>query len=145
MTDGLRWQEVFRGAAPALMNRKHGHVTNVSALKKAYWRESVEASRQALMPFLWTVIAKQGQIFGNRDKGSDAYVTNQLNFSYPGYNETLCGFADPRVHSNDKVPNPNVTVLEWLSGHPARTFSTLTPRLPISLQRSPNGLPILRG
>jgi hypothetical protein len=45
-------------------------------------------------------------------------VTNGLNFSYPGYNETLTGFADPRVHSNDNVPNPNVTVFEWLNAKP---------------------------
>ena len=32
-----------------------------------------------------------------------AYVTNGMFFSYPGYNETLCGFPDPRIHSNDKV------------------------------------------
>jgi hypothetical protein len=38
-----------------------------------------------------------------------------MHFSYPGYNETLCGFADPRIDSNDKVPNPNVTVFEWLN------------------------------
>jgi len=69
----------------------------------------------ALMPFLWSVVAKQGQIYGNRRLGSDAYVTNGLDFSYPGYSETLCGFADPRIDSNDKVPNPNVTVLEWLN------------------------------
>ena len=67
------------------------------------------------MPFLWGTIAKQGQIYGNRDKGSDAYVTNNMFFSYPGYSETLCGFPDPRVNSNDKVPNPNVTVFEWLN------------------------------
>jgi hypothetical protein len=46
-------------------------------------------------------------------------VTNRLNFSYPGYNETLTGFADPRIHSNDNVPNPNVTVFEWLNAKPA--------------------------
>jgi hypothetical protein len=68
---------------------------------------------------VWSVIAKRGQIFGNRDKGSDAYVTNGLYFSYPGYSETLCGFADPRIHTNDKVPNPNVTVLEWLKNRPS--------------------------
>ena len=28
------------------------------------------------------------------------------------------GAADPRVDSNDKVPNPNVTVLEWLNSRP---------------------------
>jgi hypothetical protein len=28
------------------------------------------------------------------------------------------GAADARIDSNDKVPNPNVTVLEWLNGRP---------------------------
>ncbi len=64
---------------------------------------------------------RQGQIFGNRDVGSESQVTNGLNFSYPGYNETLTGFADPRIHSNDNVPNPNVTVFEWLNAKPAFT------------------------
>ena len=119
MTDGLRWQEVFDGAEAPLMNKKNGTVPDGATLLKAYWRDSSEARRQILMPFLWTVIAKQGQIFGNREKGSDAFVTNGLFFSYPGYNETLCGFPDPRIRSNDKIPNPNVTVLEWLKGRPS--------------------------
>jgi hypothetical protein len=118
MTDGFRWQEVFSGADPMLMNKESG-VENPDALKKTYWRETPEARRETLMPFFWTVIAKQGQVYGNRKRGSDAYVTNGLNFSYPGYSETLCGFADPRIASNDKVPNPNVTVLEWLHNKPA--------------------------
>jgi hypothetical protein len=46
-------------------------------------------------------------------------VINGLNFSYPGYSETLTGLADPRVNSNDNVPNPNATVFEWLNGKPA--------------------------
>jgi hypothetical protein len=118
MTDGLRWQEVFSGADLSLMTKENG-VSDVDALKTAYGREAAEARRQALMPFLWSVMAKQGQIYGNRTVGSDAFVTNGLNFSYPGYNETLCGFADPRVDSNDKKPNPNVSVLEWLAAKPA--------------------------
>jgi len=97
MTDGLRWQEVFAGSDPLLLEKGQ-----------------TAAGREALMPFLWSVVAKQGQIFGNRNAGSDAYVTNRFHFSYPGYSETLCGFADPRVASNDKIPNPNVTVFEWL-------------------------------
>ena len=97
MTDGLRWQEVFAGSDPLLLEKGQAAV-----------------GREALMPFLWGVVAKQGQIFGNRNAGSDAYVTNRFHFSYPGYSETLCGFADPRVASNDKIPNPNVTVFEWL-------------------------------
>ena len=71
------------------------------------------------MPFASEVMAKQGQIFGNREKGSDAYVTNGLWFSYPGYSETLCGFADPRIRSNDNVPNPNVTALDSLKNRPS--------------------------
>jgi hypothetical protein len=97
MTDGLRWQEVFGGSDPSLVEKGKSVV-----------------GREALMPFLWSVVAKQGQIFGNRNAGSDAYVTNRFHFSYPGYSETFCGFADPRVSSNDKIPNPNVTVFEWL-------------------------------
>lgn len=115
MTDGLRWQEVFGGAEYSLMNKENGGVADAPALMKTYWRDNAEARRTALMPFVWSVIAKHGQIYGNRHKGSDAYVTNQLNFSYPGYSETLCGFPDPRINSNGKVPNPNVTVLEWLN------------------------------
>jgi len=101
MTDGLRRQEVFQGSDPALMDKKPA------------------VSRENLLPFLWGTVARQGQVFGNRAIGSDAYVTNGLNFSYPGYNETLTGSADARINSNDKVPNPNVTVLEWLHGKPA--------------------------
>ena len=107
MTDGLRWQELFQGADLSLMEKNE-------PLKKAYWRDTVQDRRKALMPFLWSTVAKQGQIFGNRERGSDAYVTNGFNFSYPGYSETLCGFADPRIDSNDNKPNPNKTVLEWL-------------------------------
>ncbi len=71
------------------------------------------------MPFLWSVVAKDGQIYGNKTRGSEAYVTNGMNFSYPGYNESLTGVADARIDSNDKNYNPNVTVLEWLHGKPA--------------------------
>jgi hypothetical protein len=120
MTDGLRWQEVFNGADPALMNKENGAVADVPGLKQKYWRDDAGARRQALLPFVWSVVAKNGQIYGNRALSSDAYVTNTMFFSYPGYNETLCGFADDaRINSNDKNPNPNVTVLEWLHRKPA--------------------------
>jgi hypothetical protein len=119
MIDGLRWQEVFQGAEADLMNKKNGKVSDEVVLKKIYWRDTSEARRQALLPFVWGVMAQQGQIFGNREKGSDAYVTNGKFFSYPGYSESLCGFADKRINSNEKIPNPNVTVLEWLNQQPA--------------------------
>jgi len=118
MTDGLRWQEVFGGADGALLNKESG-VTSVERTKREFWRDSPAARREVLMPFMWSMVAKNGQIYGNQDKGAGAHVTNGKNFSYPGYSETLCGFADPRIDSNDKNPNPNVTVLEWLNQKPA--------------------------
>jgi len=119
MSDGLRWQDVFQGADAQLMTEENGHVANIPRLREQFWREKPQARREALMPFLWSVVARQGQIFGNPALGSRVQVTNGKNFSYPGYNEILCGFADPRIDSNDKVPNPNSTVLEWLSQKPA--------------------------
>jgi hypothetical protein len=123
MMDGLRWQEVFRGADPELIKTLGPDWLGAAKERTAqaqqlYWRDSPAERRQALMPFLWSTMASQGQIFGNRDLGSESQVTNGLNFSYPGYNETLTGFADPRIHSNDNVPNPNVTVFEWLNAKP---------------------------
>ena len=114
--DGFRWQEVFSGADEALLAKPA--VSDPAEIRKAFWRESAEARREALLPFLWTVLAREGQIFGNPGRGSPMQVANGLSFSYPGYNELLCGFPDPRVDSNKKVPNPNVTVLEWLNRRP---------------------------
>ncbi len=114
--DGLRWEEVFSGADEALMDERAGGVTALGGLRQAFWRDTPEARRQSLMPFFWSVVAADGQVFGNRHLGSDAVVTNGMVFSYPGYNEMLTGFPDDRIDSNDKVPNPNVTVLEWLAG-----------------------------
>jgi hypothetical protein len=119
MTDGMRWQEVFSGADLSLLDPKHSEDEETRDYKRRFWRDTPAARREALMPFLWRVIARQGQIYGNRDAGSEASVTNGFNFSYPGYNEILTGAPDPRVDSNDKKPNPNVSVLEWLNRKPA--------------------------
>ena len=115
VTDGLRWQEVFHGADVALLDKEHGHVEDPQQIRRDFWRPNEEQRRRALMPFLWNVIAKQGQIFGNVDQGSRARVTNGLKFSYPGYNEMLTGKPDARIDSNDFGPNPNLTVFEWLN------------------------------
>lgn len=120
-TDGLRPQEVFTGADPALVEGPFGGVADSAAIKAAFWRETPGARREALLPFFWGTIAKSGQVYGNTALGSTARLTNGLKFSYPGYNEMLSGRADPRINSNAKVPNPNVTVLEWLNRKPAYT------------------------
>jgi hypothetical protein len=98
--------------------RKTEHVV-VVAIDGARWQDVFGAGRDTLMPFLWGVVAKQGQLFGNRDVGSRMRVTNRMNFSYPGYNEMLAGYVDPRIDNNRFGPNPNVTVLEWLNRQPA--------------------------
>ena len=116
--DGLRWQDFFRGADPDLMNEEAGGVRDVETFREAFWRDSVEARRRTLLPFLWEVVAARGQIFGNVDRGSEVKVTNGMIFSYPGYNEMLSGFPDDRIDSNAKRPNSNVTVLEWLNRKP---------------------------
>ncbi len=116
MTDGLRWQEVFTGAEESLLTKENGGVGVPELAHAAYWRDSAEERRERLMPFLWKVMAKQGQVFGNQHKGSVAQVENGFKFSYPGYSETFCGIADPRVNSNKKIPNPNLNVLEWING-----------------------------
>ena len=116
--DGMRWQDVFHGADSAMF-RQQKYLEDPN-LKAKYWRDDLNARREALMPFLWGKVAKQGSILGNRDKNSFMNVTNQMWFSYPGYNELLTGQADDvRINSNDANPNPNVTVLEVINANPA--------------------------
>lgn len=119
-TDGLRPQEFFEGAE----NEKG----------------TPEERRALLLPFVWNVIAKEGQIYR-------AKITNTMKFSYPGYHELLAGWADPAIDSNAKKPNPNVTVLEWLNRRPGlenrvAAFGTWDV-LPFILNRERSGLHIL--
>ena len=119
--DGFRWQEVFTGAEELLMNKENGgmHAGDTNLLRKTFLRDTPEERREALLPFFWSTIGKQGQIYGNKNKGSLATVTNGKKFTYPGFNEMLTGSPDPRIDKNEKHNNPNVTVLEWLNQKPA--------------------------
>ena len=113
--DGLRWQELFGGADPTLIGETQ-FVKDPESLKKQFWAENREVRKLKLLPFFWSVIAKQGQIYGNRLKESYVNTANQLLFSYPGYNEILTGAADDRqIVSNKKLLNPNETVLEFIN------------------------------
>lgn len=118
ITDGLRWQELFRGADSTLL-RTRQYVNDTTALKRDFWRDTPEARREALLPFLWGTVARQGQLFGDSASGSVARIGNRFRFSYPGYSETFTGFVDPRIDSNGYPPNPNTTVFEWLNRDPA--------------------------
>ena len=116
--DGLRWQELFSGADESLVGEAR-FVRNPSALKAAYWRDTPEERREVLMPFVWSYVPQHGYLIGNRNKNSLMQVCNSRNFSYPGYSEMFCGWADDeRVDSNDPIPNPNVSVLEVVNRDP---------------------------
>ncbi len=113
--DGLRWQEVFSGAESRLLLSKT-YAKDTAASYQLFWRETPQQRREMLMPFFWKVMAKQGQLYGNRQEGNNVNVTNTMWFSYPGYNEILTGHADDtNITSNDPVDNPNQTVLEFLN------------------------------
>ena len=116
--DGMRWQDVFRGADSSLFKQQI-HFKDPDVRNK-YWSNDISERRKALMPFLWSVIANEGVLIGNRDKNSPMNVTNQMWFSYPGYNELLTGKADDEhINSNDAIYNPNTTVLEITNNHPS--------------------------
>src|SRR5262249_47607439 len=96
--DGFRWQEGFGGA-----NRDYFKKTpdgKPSEAETRFWRDGERARRDALLPFLWNTIAKDGVVLGDPAKHSRVHLTNGLWFSYPGYSEMLTGIADPRIDSN---------------------------------------------
>lgn len=108
--DGFRWQELYGGADSTLIFSKE---FGSEKLREKYWRTSAEERRQILMPFTWNKIAKDGVMLGNRWLKNKMHVKNKMQFSYPGYNELLCGFPDDEnINSNGYVWNPNVTILE---------------------------------
>ncbi len=116
--DGFRWQELFGGAQEILIAKDAG-VADVEGVKRRYWRETDVERREVLLPFVWKTIATKGQIFGDPSKNAAAKLENTHKFSYPGYSEMFCGFADDKgIDSNKKFPNPHVSVLEFLNRRP---------------------------
>lgn len=117
--DGFRWQELYAGADSALIAEKK-YTKHPDEARQLFWATSGEERRKKLLPFLWSTLAAQGQLYGNRAYGNFVNCSNQMWFSYPGYNEILTGSADDdHINSNDKKDNPNTTVLEYLNGLPA--------------------------
>lgn len=113
--DGVRWQEVFAGVDLDLIeDERYSHRPEL--LKETYWRQDQAERRKRLFPFLWSTIASQGVLIGDRNQESYMEVSNPWWFSYPGYNEILTGHADPAIDSNDRNWNPNITFLEILNG-----------------------------
>jgi hypothetical protein len=119
-SDGLRWQEIF-GGMDTTINAMHrfNHGQDSAATVKAYWDNTVTERRKKLMPFFWNTIASKGQLYGNRAFDNKVDVSNPYWFSYPGYNEIFTGYPDTAVNSNEYIPNPHTTVLEYINQQPA--------------------------
>lgn len=145
--DGFRWQELFQGADSAIIfNPKY--VKNKSAVDH-FWHHDLSSRREKLLPFFWNVIGRQGQLYGNRQHRNFVNCANPHWFSYPGYSEMFTGLADRKVNSNDKVMNPNTTVLEYLHQQPGfegkvAAFSTWDV-IPFVLREGVSGFPVSDG
>ena len=113
--DGLRWQEVFEGADMRIAS--NGKYVKKEAQITHFCNGLEGERRNTLMPFLWDVIAAEGQLYGNRELDNKVNCTNHHLISYPGYSEMLVGFKHRKVSSNRKIENPHATVLEIIGNH----------------------------
>ncbi len=147
-TDGFRWQEIFNGADSQLINNVHFNA-DTSLVKAQYWNEQSNERRKMLMPFFWNVLAKRGQVYGNRNYQNRVNLKNIFKISYPGYNEILTGYADPTFIPNTKVNNPNPNMLEWLNkqnSYKGKVVAfTSWNVFPFILNRERTGIPINSG
>ena len=117
-TDGLRWQELFNGMDTALANNRRFNQDDSAYLYQKYGAADLQERRNKLMPFMWSTLAQQGQLYGNRTFGNKVNNANPHWFSYPGYSELFTGFVDEKVNSNNYPPNPHTTVLEFINTQP---------------------------
>lgn len=147
-TDGFRWQEVFNGADSALITNTD-YTADTLLTKLQYWDGDLAGRRKKLMPFFWNVIAKQGQLLGNRNYNNKVNAANLYKFSYPGYNEMLTGYSDPLIYSNKAVVNGNTNILEYLDENKTYkgkvvAFSSWS-LFPFILGKERNDLPVYSG
>jgi len=84
-------------------------------MRQLYMNADPSVRRQRLMPFFWNVIAEKGQLYGNRAFDNKVNVKNLYKISYPGYNEILTGYTDPRIIINLPRNNNNINILEFLN------------------------------
>ena len=117
-TDGFRWQEVFTGMDSAIANNPAFSQEDSAGIYKKYWAIDPIARRKKIMPFLWSTLAQNGQIYGNRNAGNKIDNANPYWFSYPGYSEIFTGYADSLINSNSYPPNPNTNLLEFINQQP---------------------------
>lgn len=114
-TDGLRWQEFFKGMDSVIANNKGFNEDDSNYIFKKYWSNDEKERRKKLLPFIWNTVVSNGQLYGNRKYGNKVDNANPYWFSYPGYNELMTGYADTAINSNSYPSNPNSTVLEFFN------------------------------
>jgi hypothetical protein len=117
--DGARWKEVFQGGDSLLLYNTKFMKKYAGMLQTKYGAASAIERRKKLMPFFWSTLEQNGQLFGNRTYSNNASVKNPYNVSYPGYSEIYTGYPDPDIKTNDLLENPNPNLFEFLSKQPA--------------------------
>ncbi|MEO7961834.1 MAG: hypothetical protein ABIR19_09810 [Ginsengibacter sp.] len=146
--DGIRWQEIFKGADEDIINDSR-FTSNPGLSRLMYYDSSATESRKKLLPFFWNVIQNKGRLYGNKQYDNKLRVANSYKFSYPGYNEMLTGYPDIHVNSNEKIDNVNINVLEFLN-----SFDEFKNRVvaftswnifPYILNKSRSGFPLYSG
>ena len=115
--DGLRWEEVFYGADSSLIYNDN-FTKEPKGMVEDYWADTQQTRREKLMPFFWSTISTEGQLYGNVHKNSVVTLANPYWFSYPSYSEMLVGYVDLTRDSNERENNPNITVLEYIHNQP---------------------------
>jgi len=116
--DGCRWKEVFGGADSVILFNDKFKKTEANRLTKKFWAKTQDERRMKLMPFLWSTIAREGRVYGNRAYDNKVSVRNLTNISNPGYSEIFTGYADPAITSNELKDNPNTNVFEFINKQP---------------------------
>ena len=112
--DGYRWQEFFGGPQKKILKVKK-YAPDAAKLRARFGDDDPRISRAKLMPFIWNVLAKSGQIYGDKKLGNQVTLTNRYRFSFPGYNEIFSGWGDHRINSNDYPYDPNYNIFDLLS------------------------------
>jgi len=85
VSDGLRWQGSVHPAPRRICfnDKEGGSWLSDEELRKRYWRATPAERREALFPFLWGTVAKQGQIFGNPGARKHRPGVERQGVSYP--------------------------------------------------------------
>jgi hypothetical protein len=146
--DGVRWQEIFKGADPQLLSNED-YVKDTSLARELYWDSTTDLRRRRLLPFFWNTLSRKGRLAGNRAFDNKVNVKNFYKISYPGYNEIFTGHTDAIISPNLAINNKNRNVLEYLNStkayHGKVAVFTSWNVFPYILNESRSGLPINSG